>query len=191
MMVDFTETYVDHTAILAYYLPYGLNSADVWIATENQPFVDYEPIGVVNPTSPSSPTHGVFWPQQPTTRPALSTFNPTHTTAELADQTSETGLLTALHPFIVNGISTTVPARIRVYKSTAQRDADLNRAIGTDPSGDHGLLLEAVTTAGQLSWQVSPGVYVPVAVPQVPVTVTNLSGGSTAVVVNFTAIAME
>ena len=140
---------------------------------------------------PASKTHGVFWPQQPTTHPALSTFNPTHTTAELADQASETGLLTALHPFIVTGISTTVPARVRVYKSTAQRDADLNRAIGTDPSGDHGLLLEAVTTAGQLAWQVSPGVYVPVTVPQVPVTVTNLSGGSTAVVASFTAIALE
>lgn len=38
--------------------------------------------------------------------------------------------------------------RARLYASTAQRTADLARAVGTDPTGDHGLLLEVIVEAG-------------------------------------------
>lgn len=40
--------------------------------------------------------------------------------------------------------------RFRLYMTSADRTADAARAIGTDPTGDHGLLLEVVTTGAQV-----------------------------------------
>lgn len=57
-------------------------------------------------------------------------------------------------------ISTNKRARVRMYGDATKRTADLARAIGTDPSGDHGVLLDYANTAtasGRLS-QVSPHV---------------------------------
>lgn len=53
-------------------------------------------------------------------------------------------------------VSTDVPARLRVYASAADRTADANRPLGTDPTGDHGLMLEYVTAPSQLSGRLSP-----------------------------------
>lgn len=46
--------------------------------------------------------------------------------------------------------------RVRIYGTAAQRDADLARAVGTDPTGNHGLMLEVVLTAALLSLDLSP-----------------------------------
>lgn len=46
--------------------------------------------------------------------------------------------------------------RVRLYASAAHRSADASRAVGTDPTGDHGLLLEFVSTAGLTSAWLSP-----------------------------------
>jgi len=43
-------------------------------------------------------------------------------------------------------LSTSKRARVEVYGDAAARTADIPRGIGTDPSGDHGLLLDYVTT---------------------------------------------
>lgn len=53
-------------------------------------------------------------------------------------------------------IETDIPARVRIYATEAQMTADLGRAIGTKPSGDHGRLFEFVTTAVDLSWTLTP-----------------------------------
>lgn len=53
-------------------------------------------------------------------------------------------------------ISTDAPCRLRMYTTAAKRDADLSRAIGTDPTGDHGLILEFVSTSTTLSADLSP-----------------------------------
>lgn len=46
-------------------------------------------------------------------------------------------------------------ARIRAYSTSAYRTADVARAIGVSPTGDHGLLLEVVTGA-TLSFDLTP-----------------------------------
>ena len=53
-------------------------------------------------------------------------------------------------------IETSRPARVRMYATIAQRTADVSRAVGTDPTGNHGLLLELVTSTGFLTYVLSP-----------------------------------
>lgn len=139
----------------------------------------------------SEKIHGVFWPVQPAA-PTAQPVAPAYTTESLAANTAETGLLTVTGAVtVINGISTSAPVRVRLYTTVEKRDADLARAIGTDPTGDHGLLFEVVTTTGQLSYQVSPGVYISTDSPTVPVTVTNLSGSAQTVTVTISAIVLE
>lgn len=53
-------------------------------------------------------------------------------------------------------IITNRPARVRLYATAAQRDADVDRAIGVKPTGNHGRLLEVVTEPGLLDLILSP-----------------------------------
>lgn len=55
-------------------------------------------------------------------------------------------------------ISTNRPARVRLYPNADMRDADLYRSIGHKPSGNHGRLLEVVTTPYLLELNLSPTV---------------------------------
>lgn len=78
--------------------------------------------------------------------------------------------------------------RFRLYMSSADRAADAARPIGTDPTGDHGLIMEIVTTAGELSFRLSPQVsFSAFANPTYPygntfyVAIQNLSGGTTTI----------
>lgn len=54
--------------------------------------------------------------------------------------------------------ASSVPVRFRLYMTNADRTADSARAIGVDPTGDHGLIMEVVTTLGNLSYRLSPQV---------------------------------
>lgn len=60
------------------------------------------------------------------------------------------------------GLGTSVvfdgPGRLRVYSSAAQRTADLARPAGTDPTGNHGVLLDFVATVAGEFW-LSPPIY--------------------------------
>lgn len=57
---------------------------------------------------------------------------------------------------LVYKVASDRPMRIRVYAGSGQRLADASRAIGTDPTGDHGVLLDFVTTPADLDWTLSP-----------------------------------
>lgn len=84
--------------------------------------------------------------------------NTSRSTSSLVVNTSEDSAL-VLHPsFRVYKVATNRAARIRIYATTAQRTADASRAIGSDPTGDHGLLFELVTSASILSYTLSPAV---------------------------------
>lgn len=48
------------------------------------------------------------------------------------------------------------PCRVRFYASAAHRAADLLRASGNDPRGDHGVLLDSVLGHGELAKILSP-----------------------------------
>lgn len=58
--------------------------------------------------------------------------------------------------FTIYRVDTSIPYRVRLYSSTGYRTADAARAIGTDPSGDHGVILDTVTTSGKLFDSGSP-----------------------------------
>jgi len=45
-----------------------------------------------------------------------------------------------------------------LYRTAAQRTADAARDVTTDPTGDHGVLLEFVTSTGDLDWALTPTV---------------------------------
>jgi hypothetical protein len=79
--------------------------------------------------------------------------------------------------------------RVRFYATTAQRTADVARAVGVDPTGDHGLLFEAVLPAGDLSRIMGPAtmLFASAGFGPVPVTITNMSGSTGAVQVTLTA----
>ena len=90
-------------------------------------------------------------------------------------------------------VETDVAARVRVYDSIDHRTADAARAIGTDPSGVHGVILDLVTTASTLAWWLSPVVdgYTENAGDTVPLAITNLSGSTDTVTVIFTWVRSE
>lgn len=90
-------------------------------------------------------------------------------------------------------IATDRPARLRVYPDATYRAADASRAIGTALSGDHGVLLDYVTSAAVLSAQLSPQVdgYTVDGTTAVPITITNLDGATATVTVTLTWIRTE
>jgi len=123
------------------------------------------------------------------TRPVATDY--TKTTASLADSASESGTFTLGSSQVHEALTVTADraARVRFYATTAQRDADTARAIGTDPTGNHGLLLETVLTAGNLAYTVSPSarLFEQSAFGSVPVTITNTSGSTSTVLVTVKA----
>lgn len=85
-------------------------------------------------------------------------------------------------------IGTNVPARVRMYPTAAMRDADLYRPIGQKPSGNHGRLLEVVTTLEISELVLSPAVdatSIDAFDPIFYVSVTNLGDAPTAVAVTY------
>jgi len=54
-------------------------------------------------------------------------------------------------------VRTNRQGRVRAYATPGDRSADVARAIGVDPTGDHGVLLDLRTEA-DLSWRLSPTV---------------------------------
>lgn len=117
----------------------------------------------------------------------------TLTTSSLSDGATENASLTMQAGYRLLKIETDVAARVRVYDSTTSRTADASRAIGTDPTSPHGVILDFVTTASVLSWWLNPLVdgYTADASTTVPVAVTNLSGASDTVTVTLTYVRSE
>lgn len=126
--------------------------------------------------------------------------NPNRTTAQyitntLASSAEETGNITLNKGWRILKIQTDIAARVRLYCTTADRDADIDRVIGVDPTGDHGVLFDFVTTSDILTWRLTPVVDgsqmdgSPTA--SIPITVTNLSGSTDTVQVDLTYITTE
>lgn len=103
------------------------------------------PQGAQGATGPQGPTGSGF-----------SRATATITTASIAVNSTAQGTVSLSKSFRVQSLATDVPARVRLYATAAQRDADASRAIGTAPSGNHGLVMEVITGAGLLSLMMSP-----------------------------------
>lgn len=116
-------------------------------------------------------------------------------TAVLADSDDEATTKPIGKGVILYRVQTDVPARVQLYTTVAKRNADVGRAIGADPVGNHGLILDVVTTLTDLDWHLTPAVYGMnlEAVPddQMAVRVTNLSGAASAVNVTLTRVEID
>lgn len=137
------------------------------------------------------PTHE-FFGELP---PVFTRATAAKTTASLANAARESGTvtLTGAAAFRVYKVAGDRACRVRLYTTTAKRDADASRAIGVDPTGDHGLLMDVVLTASVLSLELSPIVdgYLPGTAGTLPITIDNLSGSTGTVTATLTYVRAE
>lgn len=77
-------------------------------------------------------------------------------------------------------INTTYPARIRIYHTSAYASSDLNRSITTELTGNHGCLLEVVTTPSYQALDLTPAVqlYSTETTPRLYISFTNLDNSN-------------
>jgi hypothetical protein len=79
------------------------------------------------------------------------------TTDALAADASDTGKTLALgKACMAIKVATDYPAWVRIYSTVTAQTADAERTIDTDPTGEHGVLLEVLTTTDNLSLNLSP-----------------------------------
>lgn len=117
-----------------------------------------------------------------------------HITSALATGTSEYGTVSAFPGWRVIKLETNRPARVRLYPTIAQRDADISRGVGVKPAGNSGRLLEVVSYPGALVWDMNPTVDLAASDPGDPTffaTVTNLDSVTGTVVTTYTYVRTE
>lgn len=92
-------------------------------------------------------------------------------------------------------VTTNRAARVRLYATVAQRAADTARAFATPPTGNHGVILDIETSAGQLFYALVPAPtgfsLEALPVPVVPVRITNLDVSTGDTTVTFTRVMVE
>ena len=120
------------------------------------------------------------------------------TTASLADQASETGVVTLGKSFLLVKVEADRNCRVRLYSTAAARTADAARPFGTDPTAgtQHGVICDLiVTTADSLVWILSPqapgSCMETVVTRDIPYAIQNLSGATSTVEVTFTVVETE
>jgi hypothetical protein len=115
------------------------------------------------------------------------------TTSNLEDEQSGPSTFPAAKSYILSKISTSVPAWVRIYASQAARTADENRSIDNDPLPNSGLIAEVLTTTGQLTQLITPGVigFNSLGGTEVYITVTNKSGTTDIITVGLTISSLE
>lgn len=117
-----------------------------------------------------------------------------HITSSLIAGATEVGSVSAFPGWRVIRLEINRPARVRLYPTIAQRDADLIRGIGVKPKGNSGRLLEVVTFPGGLTWDMNPTVDLASADPADPTffsSVTNLDSVTGPVVTTYTYVRTE
>lgn len=79
-----------------------------------------------------------------------------YTTGLINPNSTEVGRITMANGIRVYKISTSAPARVRLYSTMNQRDADLDRPVGTDPLPNAGVILDVLTTPNHLAFLLVP-----------------------------------
>jgi hypothetical protein len=82
----------------------------------------------------------------------------TITTASLADDATENSTAVFAAGYRLLQITTDRACRVRLYTTSAKRTADAARVVGTDPTGDHGLVFEFVATGAVTDYDLTPTV---------------------------------
>lgn len=117
------------------------------------------------------------------------------TTASLADNAVEAGTIALGKSSLVMTFTGSVKCRLRLYSTSAYRTADAARPPGTDPTGEHGIMLDIVLPTGNLTWDLSPLSLVTNAdgspVSNIYYAIQNLSGSAAAITATLTRILLE
>lgn len=94
---------------------------------------------------------------------------------------------------LIHRIETNIPAWIRLYGATGYRSGDYSRLVTIDPTGEHGLMLEVVTTASNNVIDLAPPIlcYNTDSVNSIYGTIKNLSAGTTTIGVAITRLLLE
>lgn len=113
-------------------------------------------------------------------------------TGSLANLAEETGTVTVAAAYRALYLTVDRACRVRLYTNTTKRTADAARAPGTDPTGDHGVMLDVVMTAGG-TLTLSPLVdgYVDGGGTAVPYAIQNRSGSTSTVAVTLGYVRTE
>ena len=107
------------------------------------------------------------------------------TSGSIVADASVSGTVNIASRYQLLHITTDHPCRVRLYTSAAKRDADLTRSIGTDPTGNHGLMFEFISSTELLSADLSPLVDGFAATAAIPYSITNLSGATQTITVTL------
>lgn len=116
-------------------------------------------------------------------------------TSTIADSaTDATKNITGYKGYLLLKIETSAAAWVRIYTDNASRTADAGRSELTDPTPGSGVIAEVITTGAE-SVIMSPAVFgfnnESSPTTDIPIAVTNKSGGSAAITVTITIIQME
>lgn len=113
------------------------------------------------------------------------------TTASLASMSSEVGNLTMAPSYRVLSVTVDKASRVRLYTTSSARTADASRAPGTDPTGDHGVMLDLVFTgAGTLTLSPTVDGFLPSG-SSVPYSIQNRDAATGTVTANLTWVRTE
>jgi len=116
-------------------------------------------IQLLHSTSSGAHVVGVRWPRagESTAAVAFGTAEVVvQVAASLPDSATETGVVALGKTFVLLKVTTSAPARVRLYSTAAYRSSDSARAIGTDPTGEHGCLYDGNHVLANLALDLSP-----------------------------------
>ena len=125
----------------------------------------------------------------PSSLPSRTTV--TVNTASLLNGATENNTATMEIAYRIMSVTADRACRVRLYTTTTQRSADASRIPGTDPTGDHGVMLDLVfTAAGTLTMSPLVDGFLPSGTA-VPYAIQNNSGSTSAVQVQISYIRTE
>ena len=151
-------------------------------------------VTITGPTLATVATSGSYndLTSKPTTMAARSSVN--GTTASIADAATDNVDITGFKGYLLYKIQTSAAAWVRIYTDTASRTADSGRSELTDPAPGSGVVAEIITTGAQ-TILISPGALgfnnelSPTT--NIPIAVTNKSGGTTTITTTLTVVQVE
>lgn len=145
-------------------------------------------IGVT--TTPGTNTVTISYTGSATGLASRGTIN--NTTGTIAnDGSADLTISNGFETYALLKIETSHAAWVRLYVDTASRTADASRVITDDPAPDAGVIAEIIST-GSETIKMSPGVIGWLeSGTDIPVRVTNKSGGNAAVQVTLTLVQLE
>jgi hypothetical protein len=83
----------------------------------------------------------------------------TVSTASIANNAQDSLSVALGKAYEIEKIETDVPARVRVYRSSGYRTSDASRAVGVFPTGEHGVIVDVLTTLTNLALDLAPVVH--------------------------------